>query len=170
MKNTEIFIGIVVHAEKVKEADIRVKLLTAQGLQTFTATGAGKANAKLKSAVQLFIIAEFSVIGHKLVSAHILETNHGITKDIKRYYLACAICEVVAQITKYNVQNTNAFLLTIEALEKLNYPVENCRVIFTEYFSKLLKELGYDVESDVDLNTAYARHLDIKIPNTKYFL
>ena len=165
MKNTEIVLGIVVKTDKVKEHDVRVRLLTATGLKTVTATGATKPNAKLKAAVQLFTIAEFSIIGHKLISAYVLETNHGITKDIARYYLACAICEVVAQV------HGAGFLLTIEALEKLNQGGHGGeRPVFAEYFSELLKELGYDVESDVDLNTAYAKHLDIKIPNTKYFL
>jgi len=172
MKNTEVIIGIVVKTDKVKEADVRVRILTAAGLKTVTAVGALKPNAKLKSAVQLFTIAEFSVIGHKLVGAHVLQTNHNITKDIKRFYLACAICEVVAQC------HGAGFLLTARVLEALDHlgedhsvtPAACHRGIFTEYFSKLLMELGYDIESDVDLNTAYMRYLDIKIPNTKYFL
>ena len=164
MKNTEIVLGIVVKADKVKEADVRVKLLTARGIKTVTAVGAGKANAKLKHVVQLFTIAEFSVIGHRITTAHVVGSNHAITRDIKKFYLACAICEVVAQV------RGAGFLLTVNALEELCNPNANTRAVFIDYFSRLLLELGYGVEPDEDLNTAYARYLDIKIPNTRHFL
>ena len=163
MKNTEIVTGIIVNALKVKEFDVRVKILTAEGLKTCTATGALKPNAKLKSAVQIFTVAEFSLVGTRIIGAHVFETNHAITKDIKKYYLACAVCEVVAQC------HGAGFLLTVETIEALKHTV-SLRDTFTKYFSALLLELGYDIEDDVDLNTAYMRYLDIKIPNTRYFL
>ena len=163
MKNTEIVLGIVVKADKVKEADVRVTLLTAEGLKTCTASGALKAGAKLTSAVQLFTIAEFSIIGSKIVGAHVLQSNHNITKDIKKYYLACAICDVVRRC------EGAGFLLTARALERLS-DAGTPREIYTEYFTALLQELGFDVEPDVDINTSFMRHLDIKIPDTKYFL
>lgn len=165
MKNTQILLGIVAKAEKVREHDIRVKLLTAEGLKFFTATGAAKPTAKLKHAIQLFTIAEFSVNGHRITGAHVLQPNHAITKDIKRYYLACAIAEVVAQC------HGAGFLLTVKALDALNHPERGePRDIFSEYFSALLVELGYDCEENEDINSAYIRNLDIKIPNTRYFL
>ena len=163
-KNTQILMGIVIKADKVREADIRVKLLTVEGLKTFTATGAAKASAKLKHAVQLFTIAEFSVIGHRIVGAHVITPSHYITKNIKCYYLACAICEVVAQCHGAGMWKT------LKALEALDDDHADTRAIFARYFSGLLVELGYDCEEGEDLNTAYARCLDIKIPNTKFFL
>ena len=127
------------------------------------ASGASKPNAKLKAAVQLFTIAEFSIVGTKIVGAHVLQTNHKITKDIKKYYLACAICEVVSQL------EGAGFLLTARALEKLDEG-GTPREIFTQYFSELLKELGYDTEPDESISTSFLRYLDIEIPNTKSFL
>ena len=179
--NTENFVGIVVRAEKSREADIRVRLLTAEGSRTLTATGALKQGAKLTNAVQLFTLAEFSAVGQKLIGAHVMRTNHEITKDIKKYYLACAICEVVNQL--YHVEhNDNVFLLTANALAILsaqnpapdvpappNQP-DIVRQVYTEYFTALLIELGYDIDADQDINTAYMRHLDIKIPNTTLYL
>jgi len=164
VKSTEIILGIIIKTDKVKETDVRVKLLTPFGLKTVAAVGALKAAAKLKGAVQLFTIAEFSVMGHRLVGAHVLQSNHNVTKDIKKFYLACAICDVVSQC------QGAGFLLTARALEALDDEAALPRTVFTDYFSKLLVELGYDCESSEDLNSAFIRHLDIKIPNTKHFL
>ena len=168
-KNTEIFVGIVISSEKVGESDIRVRILCKcdeikDGVKTFTVTGAQKPNAKLKAGVQLFTIAEFSTVGHKVIGVHVLESNHNITKDIKRYYLACAICEVVSKVMGAG------FELTAEALANLNNPQPTIREIFTEYFSGLLVELGYDIEPHQDISSAYLYNLDIKIPNTRFFL
>ncbi len=44
MKPTEVFLGIVLRAERVKDADVRVSLLTAEGVRTATAVGAARAN------------------------------------------------------------------------------------------------------------------------------
>ena len=172
MNSPEILLGIVVSVSPVRDADVNVRLLTPEGLRTVTAIGARKANAKLKGAVQLFTIAEFSVIGHKITGAHVLHANHSITKDIKRYYLACAICEVISQC------QGAGFELTTQALAKLggvktpdtDVSPPSVKGVFTEYFTNLLIELGFGVEPDVDLNTAYARYLDIQIPNTRLFL
>jgi len=162
-KNTEVFVGLVINSEKVKESDLRVRLLCQDELKTFTLQGAQKANAKLKSAAQLFTLAEFSAIGHKIIGAHVLTTNHAITKDIKRYYLACAICEVISKC------RGAGFMLTIDAFEKLSIG-ESVRDVYTQYFTALLHELGYGIESTQTINHAYLMHLDIKIPNTKEFL
>ena len=164
MKNTEIFFGIVIKSEKVGDADIRVRILCMDELKMFTLIGAQKANAKLKAAAQIFTIAEFSAVGHKIIGAHVLNSHHMITKDIKRYYLACAICEVIAQC------QGAGFLLTARAFEKLSEPDSSIKELFTEYFTTLLDELGYGMEEDQDINSAYIRNLDIKIPNTGIFL
>ena len=169
VNNTQILVGIVIKTDKVRENDIRVRVLSAEGLMTFTATGAAKPTAKLKNAVQIFTLAEFSVIGHRLIGAHVLQSNHAITKDIKRYYLACAIVEVVAACYGTN-EVGNGFLLTVKALDALNVDYADTRAIFTEYFSGLLLELGYGCEDDEDISSAFIRNLDIKIPNTKFFL
>jgi len=173
MKNTENFVGAIIKTENIGECDLRVRVLCAQGVRVFTAVGVRKANAKLKSAIQLFTVAEFSVAGHKIVGAHIMQSNHNIAKDIARYYLACAICEVVPQaLSGAGVGDfTNVFVLTLHAFDRLN--CTECgltREIFTEYFTALLVELGYDIGAHQDINSAYIEHLDIKIPNTKFYL
>ena len=163
-KNTEIIWGIVIKTVKSGESDLRVTMLCKDEIRTLTATGALKKDAKLKAATQIFTVAEFTTIGHKITGAHIHNTNNTISKDIKRYYLACAICEVILQC------RGAGFELTIQALDTLSSSIVSTRQIYAEYFIALLQELGYDIEPDQDINTAFAQHLDIKIPNTKMYL
>ena len=159
-------LGIVIHSEKIKESDVRIKLLCADGLKNFTLVGAQKPTAKLKVAGQLFCLAEYQSIGHKIAGAHVLETHHGIVKDIKRYYLACAICEVVSRLQVFTQQIFNLTLAAFKALSDGASP----REIYTEYFVALLRELGFDIEKGQDINTAFVACLDIKIPHTREFL
>ena len=171
MKNTEIIFGIVIKTKKVSEADLRVTLLCADGVKNLTASGVLKKGAKLTSATQLFTIAEFTTIGHKVVGAHVVNACHDITKDIKRYYLACAICEVVHRIAKMGEGKDlqGVFLKTIEALSDLS-DGKGTREVFTDYFTSVLVELGYGIDEKTDVNTAYMRHLDIQIPDTRMYL
>jgi len=166
-KNTEIIAGIVIKTERTKDADLRIRLLCADGLRNLTATGVLKPNAKLNHAVQLFTIAEYTIAGAKIIGANVLHTNHEIAKNIKNYYLACAICEVILQIPHQD--DHGVFALVALALAKLCSPADT-RAIYTDFFTALLIELGYDIDESQDINTAYAHHLDIKIPNTNAFL
>ena len=159
-KNTEIVLGVVIKTAKVGESNLRVTLLCAGAIKVFTATGVLKKDAKLKASVQLFTIAEFTTIGHKITGAHVLQFGHAITKDMKRYYLACAICEVVGKCFGAG------FLLTLKAIEQLCADTVDTRALYTQYFTDLLRELGYDIDGRQDINTAFVQHLDIKIPHT----
>lgn len=170
MEPSKILLGIVVRAEPRKDSDICARVLTSQGLMTLNAIGAQKPTAKLKSSVQPFTIAEFTIIGHRITSAHIIQSGHNIAKDIKKYYLACAICEVVMPCCQHDDDTGGIFEMTVKAFELLNQSDTNCKEVFAWYFSGLLVELGYGVEEDVDLNTSFLRHLDIIIPNTAMFL
>jgi len=164
MKNTQVMYGIVVKSEKVGEFDARIKILCPDGLKSFTATGVHKPNAKLKPAIQLFTIGEFNIIGHKITGAHVIHSNHEITRDIKKYYLACSICEVITQL------HGSGFALTAEALNELCNTESEPKKVYAEYFTALLHEMGYDIQENQTINHAYAQNLDIKIPNTTFYL
>jgi recombinational DNA repair protein (RecF pathway) len=166
-KNTEITVGIVIKTEPARDADLRTRLLCPDGIKTFTAAGVLKQNAKLTPCVQLFTIAEFTTVGGKIIGANVLHTNHEITQDIKRYYLACAICNVVSQLPHH--EDHGIFELVAHAFSLLCNPCDT-RKIYTEFFTALLIELGFDIDERESINTAYLHHLDIKIPDTKMYL
>ena len=189
MQQSQISLGIVLKSEKYKEADVRCHILTPTGIKVATATGALRSGAKLKSAVQLFTIAEFTFTGTRVTGAHILQLGNPIARDINRYYLACSISEILLQL-----KNTGEriFYLSAKTFEALTETVSAYK-IFINFYTKLLVLLGYDVDipdfknidndkiDEVELKLSDARtyikmlcesfteHLDIRIPNVDIF-
>ena len=122
--------------------------------------------------MQLFTQGEFSLIGGKVIGAAIIRPNFQIAQDIARYYLACAICDVVSQCTLHGGAQPIGpiFDLTAEAFAALCDGELSTREIYTAYFTALLTSLGFGVEDGQDINYAYMHHLDIKIPYTNFFI
>jgi DNA repair protein RecO len=174
MKSTNIALGIILRSTPIGEANLRLSILTADGLITVTATGAQKPTAKLKVATQIFTVAEFEITAGKLTGARVLSSPMPLTKEINRYYLACSIAEVLLQIKNHDAE---IFVHTIRTFEELTETTTSAYKIFIDYFSKLLKLLGYDIELEIpsplglaaakklllQINAAFTEHLDISI-------
>ena len=183
-------LGIILKTQRCRESDIKCYILTTSGVKIYTATGAQKQTAKLKSAIQLFTIAEFTTVGTRITGAHVIQLGSPIARDINRYYLACSICE-----TLLNLKNTDdqIMLLTARTMEHLAHTSISAYKIFINFYTKLLVLLGYDIDiSDfksvdhdqldniqIDLTTAkqhikallfaYQEHLSIQIPHVEIF-
>ena len=181
MKQTSISLGIILRSTPIGEANLRLHILTAGGLVTATATGAQKPTAKLKSATQIFTVAEFEITASKLTGARVLSSPMPLTKEINRYYLACSIAEVLLQIKNHDA---GIFVQTIRTFENLIETQTSAYKIFIDYFSKLLTLLGYNIEIEIPkdlglataknlvlkINAAYQEHLDISIPCIAQFV
>ena len=157
MQETNIVNGIVLRAERHKEADIKIHILTPTDVRVCYVTGVARQGAKMKSAVQLFTIAEFSLTGAKITGAHVLQTSIGIAGQINRYYLACAIAQVVVSLV-YDSKNTadegkvaQIFYLTARSFEMLERTQVSAYKILINFFLKLLIFLGYDTPDAVFL-------------------
>jgi len=179
MQNVEL--GIILKTDKSKEYDVVCKILTPKSLKTAYAIGVLKPTAKLKNAVQLFSICEFTFAGHKITGANVVQSPMPIAKCMNRYYLASSIAEVILQIQNHDAE---IFTITARALEALTGDT-SAYIIFIDYFKKLLFSLGYsvdiqNVDGNLTLSTAkeyikqliacYKTLLDIVIPNTDLFL
>jgi recombinational DNA repair protein (RecF pathway) len=150
MKTTEVVLGVVLRAERTGDADVRVQILTADGIKTCTATGAAKQGAKMASTIQMFTIAEFSITGSRITGAHVLQLSVNITKEINRYYLACSISETLLTLHGLRaggqIDTASIFLLTARSFETLSETPTSAYKVFVNFFTKLLVLLGYDVE------------------------
>lgn len=178
---TASILGIVLKTTPYRESDIRLHILTANGLMNVTAIGAQKPTAKLKAATQIFTIAEFEITANRLTGARVLYSAMPITQNINRYYLACSIAEVLLQIKNHDAQ---MFVLTVRALEELITTQTSAYVIFINFFSRLLALLGYDIGIEVpeklghsaakklvlQINAAFIEHLEISIPCISQFV
>lgn len=148
MKEIEVVHGIVLKSDICNEADVRCRLLTPEGIKTATATGAVRPKAKLKNAVQLFSIAEFTLTGAKITGAHVLQSGMSVTREMHRYYLACAICETILKTNLGNENTATLFLLTAHSFDSLANTDISAYKILLSFFTKLLVILGYDIGDD----------------------
>ena len=185
---TTTHLGIVLNSTPHREADLRLSILTAEGLVTITATGAQKPAAKLKAAAQLFTIAEFEITANRLTGARVLSSPMPLTREINRYYLACSIAEVLLKVnypvtcgasvaTSVHLQISSTdpsplegdfsetFVLTARAFEDLVETKTSAYKIFIDYFSKLLTLLGLDIELEIpeNLGLSAAKKLILQI-------
>jgi len=181
MTKHSITLGIILKSTPVGEANLRLHILTADGIITATATGAQKPTAKLKASTQIFTIAEFEITTNKLTGARVLSSPMPLTKEINRYYLACSIAEVLLSIKNHDAQ---MFIHTIRTFEELTSTTTSAYKIFIDYFSKLLTLLGLDTEIKMpddlglavakklvlQINAAFIEHLDISIPCVAQFV
>jgi len=181
MTQTTSTLGIILKAAPHRESDIRLSILTANGLLTATATGAQKPTAKLKAATQIFTIAEFEITANRLTGARDLYNPMPLTREINRYYLACSIAEVLLHIKNHDHET---FILTARTFEQLIETTTSAYIIFINFFSELLTQRGYDICLEVpeklglacakklvlELNAAFIEHLDISIPCVAQFV
>ena len=166
MKNVEIITGVILRADKHKEFDTRLTVLSPIGLHTFYAIGALRPTAKLKGALQLFNSCEFTVIGTKVTGAHVLHNAMGLTRDLNRFYLAGTIAQSVISLSKHG-EIDGMSDITSQAITLLSDSEVACDEIFIWYFSKLITLLGFgEPEQSVSkIKQAFLVHLDFVIPH-----
>lgn len=182
-------IGIILKAEPHGDFGICCHVLIPGGLRIGYASGALKPGAKLKSALQIFTIAEFTFSGKRIIGAHVLQLSLPIARDINRYLLACSVCEVLLSLKNTGEEIFHLSARTFESLTETTSAYK----IFINFYTKLLVLLGYDIDipgfKQIDndkidtvplsLSTAkqqikllcecYKKYLDIKIPNSDIF-
>lgn len=178
---TTAMLGIILKTTPHRESDIRMQILTANGLIAVTATGAQKPTAKLKAATQIFTIGEFEITANRLTGARVLYSPMPLAKEINRYYLACSIAEVLLQTKNHDAQ---MFILAIRTFEQLIETITSAYIVFIKFFSELLTLLGYNIEIEVpeklglaaakklilQINAAFIEHLDISIQCVTQFV
>lgn len=181
MTSTLITLGIVLRAAPHRESDVRLQILTAEGIVTATAIGAQKPTAKLKAAAQPFTIAEFEITAARLTGARVLTSPMPLTREINRYYLACSIAKVLLHIKHTDAE---IFVLTARTFAELIQTTTSAYKIFIDFFGKLLAVLGFDLQLTVpenlglsaakklvlQINAAFCEHLDISIACAERFV
>ena len=108
--------GIVLGGIDYKEKDMLISLFSLeQGVISIVFKGVKSPKAKLKSAKEVFSFGDFIYSGaNKIVtSADIIENFYEITKDIKKYYVACAMLNAVKAVLPQGEPNPQIFLLLI---------------------------------------------------------
>lgn len=156
--------AIVLGGIDYKEKDMLVTLFTLeQGIISVTFKGVKNPKAKLKSAKEVFSFGDFIYSGGTklVISADIIENFYDLTKDIKKYYVACAMLEVIKTVLPQGEANPQVFLLLIKSLRLLVGGVEPLNVI-NKFLVNIFKHIGYS------FNTQYCNNCGVKLVLHRY--
>ena len=151
MDNTKVK-AIVLGGIDYKEKDKLIKLFTLeQGIVTVVFRGVKNTNAKLKSAKEMFSFGDFILANGKfkiVTSADIIDSFFDITKDIKKYYVACAILDIIKSILPEGETSSSLFILTIKCLQMLAYEGVNVYNVINKFLIEVFTGFGYSFGVD----------------------
>ena len=158
--------AIVLGGIDYKEKDKLVTLFTLEhGIVSVIFRGVKNANAKLKSAKEMFSFGDFIFLDGKfktVISADIIDSFFDITKDIKKYYIACAIIEIVKAILPQGDVNSELFLNTLKSLKLLAYETVDPLIVLNKFLICAFEGFGYKFDTNVCNNCG------ITLLNKKY--
>lgn len=138
--------AIVLGGVDYKEKDKLITLFTLeQGIVTVVFRGVKNANAKLKSAKEMFSFGDFIFAEGKfntVISADIIDSFFDLTKDIKKYYTACALLDIVKTTIPEKEANPKVFLALLKSLKALTEGV-NYYYVINKFLIEIFESLGY---------------------------
>lgn len=163
--------AIVLGGIDYKEKDMLVNLFTLEsGIIPVTFKGVKNANAKLKSAKEMFSFGDFIISESKskvVISADIIESFYEITKNIKKYYVACAILEIIKTALPIGESNPELFLSTLKCLNLLLDERANIYNVINKFLTHVFEGVGYKFALD-ECNNCGARFINHRYMNLEY--
>lgn len=139
--------AIVIGSKDYKEKDKLVTLFSLEeGVITVTFKGVKNANAKLKSAKELFSFGDFIYIKGKtntIISADILNSFYDITKNIKNYFVACNILKIIRTILPEGETSAELFIDTLKALNLLSENTVDSQKVICKFLISVFEGFGY---------------------------
>lgn len=140
--------AIVLGGIDYKEKDKLVNLFTLEkGIVTVVFKSVKSPNAKLKSAKEIFSFGDFIYVEGKyntVTSAEIISTFYEITKDIKKYYIACAILNIVKTVLPVGETNVPLFIDTLKCLNLLANETVNPFYVINKFLIRIFEGFGYE--------------------------
>ncbi len=181
--------AVVIGGVNVKEKDKLITLFSLEkGKLTISMRGVRGDKAKLKSAKEPFTFGEFIIEEGKtniITGVDIIDNFYDISKDIDRYYEACAIIDVVNKIASGS--NPPLFIELIKALKTICYENVKKYYCLDKFLLFVFKAMGYEfltskcsscgsIMSTMYLNLeigelvcpACKNALCVKVPNSAY--
>ena len=139
--------AIVIGGIDYKEKDKLVSLFSLeQGIISVLFKSVKNANAKLKSAKEVFSFGDFIYTNGQsktVISADIIDTFYDVTKDLKKYYSACAILEIVKAVLQPLEPNSQLFVNTLKSLKLLAYENVNVYNVLNKFLISVFQSFGY---------------------------
>ena len=144
--------GIVIKSVEINEADKLVTLLTdSDGRMTVLFKSVKKASAKLKHAAEPFCFGEYELVekGDRYIAAGftLYELFYGIRGSLEKYYLACALLEMVLHASRENMPSGGELVALVSALRDISECRANIFYLAIKVILKMLGEEGFSIEN-----------------------
>ena len=138
--------AIIIGGVNIKEKDKLLTLFTLeQGKMSVSMKGVRGDKAKLKSAKDVFTFGDFIVEEGKftniITSVDIIDNFYELSKDIEKYYEACAIVDIVSKVA--TEPNPQLFIELIKALKSLCYDNVKKYYVINKFLLSLFANMGY---------------------------
>lgn len=163
--------AIVLGGTDYKEKDKLITLFTLeQGIVSVVFRGVKNANAKLKSAKEMFSFGDFILAGEKfktVISADIIDNFFDITKDIKKYYVACAIIDIIKSVLPVGEINSKLFVNALKCFKMLAYESIDGFNIINKFLVDTFEDFGYKFDLNV-CNNCGAEFINHRYMNINY--
>lgn len=143
--------AIVLSSVDYKEKDKLVTLFTLEnGIIQANLKSVKSSTAKLKYAKEPFCFGEFliSLPSKVITSVEVENTFFEITKNIDKFYLACAILEAVKTTLKPGEVNPTLFVETLKAIGSIAYSNLNDKYVLIKFLLQIFESMGYKLALD----------------------
>lgn len=140
--------GIVLGGISFGENDKILSIFTLeQGVISARIKGVKKAGAKLKFASEPFCFVEF-IFSKKgemrtVIGASLIDSFYPVREDIVKYFCAGAVVEFIKKFYRQDIVSSDAFLLTVKALENIAYGNGNPKSVLVTFLVDALKDSGF---------------------------
>ncbi len=156
--------GIILSTKDYLEADKIASIFSyEQGVISAKFVGVKKEKAKLKALAQPFTLAEFELIGkkdfHTVKQGLVIDNFPQIINDYNKTICAFILVDVIKSILPKNKPENNLFLLSVNALKKIEQ--EDAMQALIEFIIEFFNEMGeglnlFDTDSRVYLDKMVA--------------
>lgn len=139
--------AIVLGGVNIKEKDKLLTLFTLEkGKMSVSMKGVRGDKAKLKSYKDVFTFGEFVIEEGKyssiVTAVDVIDNFYSLTKDIEKYYEACAIVDIVSKVSTEE-PNPQLFIEFIKTLKTLCYTEVKKYYVINKFLLSVLSSMGY---------------------------
>lgn len=138
--------AIVIGGVNIKEKDRLITIFSLeQGKMVVSMKGVRGEKAKLKSAKEIFCFGDFVIEEGKnsniVTAVDIIDNFFELTKNLDKYYEACAILDIINHIA--TEPNAQLFIELLKALKTLCYDDVKKYYVIDKFLMSIFKSMGY---------------------------
>ncbi|MEG1751633.1 MAG: DNA repair protein RecO [Clostridia bacterium] len=137
--------AIVIGTHDKGEKDVTVNLFSLEnGIISVTLKGVKNSNAKLKFAKELFLFGNFFITskGNIVTNAEVIESFYNISKDLKKFYGASAILQIIKASVMLDQPNPQLFVNALKSLKTLCYENVSHKIVVCKFLICVFELVG----------------------------